>query len=406
MKSKVLYGLLSLAIAFGLWMYVVSTVSLESEETFYNVPVVFSNEAILNDNGLMVVSDEQPTVSLSLKGNRSDLNNLKSSDITVLADLSKIEGTGEKQIRYSVAFPGNKNFQILNQRPQEITLTIAEWATKEVEVCLSYVGTTPPEYIADTDGVEFDYEKVTITGPKEVVDQITQAVIEVNLENQVQTIIQTCRYTLCDSEGKPVDAETVQTSVAEIQMSLRILKVKEVQLLLEVTYGGGATKENTVIKVDPLTIKVAGSEKLLEGLDSVTLGTFNLADIAEGIDQTYPINLPEGIENVSGVTEASVSIQFPGLKSKVLTITKILANNNSNVAVALTTQKLEITVRGTQAQIDALKEQDLDARIDCTNAELGEGKFKAQIFVDTKYDTVGVVGTYYVYATLSQRGGG
>ena len=404
MKSKILYAILSLLIAFGLWAYVITVENPESEDTFYNIPVVLGNESILNDNGLMVLSDEEPTVTLKLKGNRSDLSNLKNSDITVLADLSKVDGVGEKKLSYSVTFPGSTSFEIVDQSPREIFVNIAEWVSKEVDVVVSYEGSTPPEYIADTDGIELDNQKVTITGPKETVDQITQAVIAVNLEGQNQTISQSYRYTLCNEAGEPVDAGAVQTSVAEIQMTLRILRVKEVALLLEVTYGGGATEKTTQITIDPLTIKVAGSEKLLESLNSITLGAVNLAELLEDKDFTFPINLPEGIENISGVTEASVSIKFPGLKVKTLKVSRILASSSSSTQVTLATKVLEITVRGAAEQIDAMDEQDLYARVDCTDAEMGEGKFKAQIFIGTEFDTVGVVGTYYVYATLVQRG--
>ena len=403
MKSKICYALLSLLIAFGLWVYVITVVTPESESIFYNIPVAFSNEAILNDNGLMVLADDQPTVTLKLKGNRSDLNNLKNSDITLLADLSKIDGVGNKRLSYSVAFPGNQAFEIIDQSPQEIVVDVAQWLSKEVDVVLSYEGSTPPEYIADTDGVELDNRSVIITGPKETVDQISQAVINVNLEGQNQTITQSCRYTLCNEAGEPVNAEDVQTSVAEIQMTLRILRVKEVALLLELTYGGGATEKTTEIKIDPLTIKVAGSEKLLEDLNNITLGAVNLSELLEDTELTFPINLPEGVENISGVTEATVSIKFPELKVKTLKVSRILASGSTNTQVALATKVLEITVRGSAEQIDAMDEQDVYARVDCSDAELGEGKFKAQIVIGTEFSTVGVVGTYYVYATLTQK---
>lgn len=407
MKSKILHMLLALAIAFALWVYVITVVSPESEDTFYNVPVVLNNESVLNDNGLMVVSNGEPKIALKLKGNRSDLNNLKSSDITVIADLSRIDGPGEKQLNYSVSYPGSMSFEILNQEPQEITLTIAEWATKEVDVNVVYQGSTPPEYIADTDGVELDYQKITVTGPKEVVDEITQAVIDVNLENVTQTITQSYAVTLCDEEGQPVDAATVEVNAPEVQMTLRILQVKEVQLKLDVSYGGGATEQTSNVSVDPLTIKVAGSEKLLEGLDSLTLGAVNLAELMEDSTLTFPINLPEGVENLSGVNEATVDVKFPNLKVKTLSVSAILMRNvPTGMNVQMTTKVLEVKVRGTEAQINAITDKDLTVRVDFTDAELGEGKFKAEILVNTEFNTVGVVGTYYVYATLTATGGG
>ena len=71
MKNKVLGVLLSLVIAFGLWLYVVTVVSPGSDETYYNIPVTLQNENILKERGLMLTSD-YPTVSLRLEGNRTD----------------------------------------------------------------------------------------------------------------------------------------------------------------------------------------------------------------------------------------------------------------------------------------------------------------------------------------------
>lgn len=403
MKSKILHLLLSLAIAFGLWAYVITVVNPESEEIFYNVPVVLNNETVLNENGLMILSKEAPTVTLKLKGNRSDLNNLKKSDITVIADLSKINEPGEKHLSYSISFPGT-NFEVVSQSPQNVSLDVALRASKEVDVVVRPLGSTPYNFIADLDDVELSHEKITITGPKDVVDQITQAVIEVDIDGKKETIIMKDRYTLCDANGDPVDAEHVQTNAAEVDVTLRILQVKELQLLLNVTYGGGATEQNTLIKIDPLTIKVAGSEKLLEGLDSLVLGSVNLAELLENTTLTFPINLPEGIENITGVNEANISIEFNGLAVKTLKISRINATSSAGMTVSLTTKVFEVTVRGTPEQIQKITEADLYAQIDCTGAEPGDGRFKAQIFIDTTFDTVGAVGVYYVHATVSAGG--
>ena len=403
MKSKFWHFLLSLAIAFGLWVYVINVVNPESEEIFYNVPVVLSNETVLNENGLMILSKDAPTVTLKLKGNRSDLNNLKKSDITVIADLSKINEAGEKHLTYTISFPG-RNFAVVSQSPQTVTLNVVPWASKDVDVVVKPLGSTPADFIADLDDVELSHEKITITGPKDVVEQITQAVIEVDIEGKKETIVQSGRYTLCDKDGKPVNAEYVQTNVAEIDMRLRILQVKELQLKLNVLYGGGATMQNTTIKIDPLTIKVAGSEKLLASMSELVLDTVNLAEILGNKTLTYAINLPEGVENITGVNEVTVTVEFKGLETKVLKISQITATSSSGMTVSLTTKVFEVTVRGTPEQIQSITESNLRAQIDCTGAEPGDGRFKAQIFIDTAFDTVGAVGTYYVHATVSTGG--
>ena len=88
MKSNFVRLALAVLISFALWLYVISVVSPESEETFYDIPVSYQND-ILEERGLMIVS-ETPTVTLKLKGNRSDLNELNANNITILVDLAAI----------------------------------------------------------------------------------------------------------------------------------------------------------------------------------------------------------------------------------------------------------------------------------------------------------------------------
>lgn len=405
MKNKIIYALLAAAIAFGLWLYVITVVNPEAEQPFYDVPVVMSNESVLKDKGLMIATDTQPTVTLVLKGNRTDLNNLKKSDITLLADLSRINTAGYQNISYSIGFPGgfsDNAFEVLSHTPDKVALSIVEWGAKEVDITVNYVGSVELDYIVDKDGIQLDYEKVTITGPRSVIDQITQARIDVDLNGRDQTFNESFRYTLCDAEGEPVDAAQVKTNVAEVNMTLRIQRVKEISLLLDVKYGGGATPQTATVKIDPETIKVAGSEALLEGLDNLMLGTVNLADITEDTTLTFPINLTEGLTNLSGQTEATVTITFPDLEVKTLSVNRIqVVNVPSGMRVNVGTQVCSVTVRGPKAQIDAITEAHLTVRVDLTNVELGENMYAAYVYVDGAFPGVGVLGTYNILVRAS-----
>lgn len=409
MKNKAIYALLAAVIAFGLWLYVITVVDPEAEQPFYDVPVVLSNESVLKDKGLMIATDTQPTVTLVLKGNRTDLNKLKKSDITLLTDLSRINTAGNQNISYSISFPGefaDNAFEVLSHAPDKVALSIVEWGSKEVDVAVNYIGSVALEYIVDKEGVQLDYEKVTITGPKDVIDQITQARVDVELSGRDQTFSESFRYTLCDAQGEPVDAAQVKTNVAEVNMTLRIQRVKEVNLLLDVKYGGGATLQTSTIQIEPKTIKVAGSETLLEGLDSLVLGSVNLADITEDTTLTLPITLTEGLTNLSGQTEATVTIAFPDLEVKTLSVNKIqVVNVPSGMKVNVGTQVCSVTVRGPKAQIDAITEKHLTVRVDMANVELGENMYAAHVYVDGAFPGVGVLGSYNILVRVSAVGG-
>ena len=103
MKNKIGTAILALVVSFGLWLYVITVVSPGSEQTYYNIPVVFSGSSLLESRGLMMVSDQNVKMDLTLSGNRTDLNKLSNANITILADLSGITAPGEYKIYYSVA---------------------------------------------------------------------------------------------------------------------------------------------------------------------------------------------------------------------------------------------------------------------------------------------------------------
>lgn len=404
MKRNVIRLLLSFLIAFSIWVYVVTVVSPESEDTFYNVPVVLNNESVLIDKGLMITSETEPSVTLRLRGNRNDLNNLKNSDITVVADLSKINEDGVQELNYSVSING---FEIMSQYPEKITLEVTEWSSKDVPVNVVYGGTLDTDYIALKDEVVLDYQSVTLTGPKSVVDQITQAVINIDLDSYQETISQSFRYTLCNEAGEPVDAATIKTNVAEVNVLLKIQKVTEVKLVLDVTYGGGATAQTTTITMSDEVIKIYGSEKLLEGLDSITVGSINLADYAENTVLIFPIKLPEGIENLTGVTEVTVEISFPELSTKVLNVdTFFVSGLPAGMTYEVGAKLVAVTVRGSKELIESITEDNVSLIIDLTNGEPGEDLYKAQVLFDTGYDGVGAIGSYTVLVTLTEQAGG
>lgn len=404
--KRILHILLSFLIAFGIWVYVVTVVSPESESTFYNIPVVLTNESVLLDKGLMITSDNDPTVTLQLRGNRTDLNNLKNSDITVVADLSKIHAAGEQILNFNVSFTGGNAFEIVSQSPRNVTLKIAEWSTKKVPVQVDYSGTLGLDYIAFKDELVLDNDHVTITGPKEVVDRVATAKITVDLEGQTESVSQSYRYTLCDESGAPVDAASITTNLAEVAVNLKIQRVKEIQLVLDVTYGGGANQSNTLLVLSQQVIKVCGSSKALEGLDSITIGSVNLSKIPEDTVMTFPIVLPEGIENLSGITEVEADISFPGLNTKVLQVERIFVTGlPAGMKYDIGAKVVSVTVRGPQELLEQMTAENVSVLINLAEAVLGENLYKAQILLDDAFSQVGIIDSYSVLVTLTESTG-
>lgn len=399
MKEKILYLLISVVIAFGLWSYVITTDSPEWEETYYEIPVILKNESVLHGNGLMLGDGKIPTVTLRLKGNRSDLVNLNKSDITLVADLSRIYESGKQSVSYTIAFPGDipdNSVEILEKTPKEIQLTIMERRTKDVDIELVYNGSVPEGFRTDKENVTLDRDAIRVVGPAAVVDRIACAQIQVDLEGQTGTINSTYRYVLLDREGKEVDSSQLTVDAEEVELTLKIQRYKEIKLLLNVIPGGGASESNTHIQPDMQTIQVSGSQQLLDSLGDTLEFEIRLGEITDNTTKQFEIKLPEGVENLTGKSILTVDIIFPELVTRTFQVTNLRTKNvPAGMTAELLTQALTVTIRGAAAQVRALNADDLSVIVDMSGAELGTDSYRAT--VDTgRFISIGAVGSYSV----------
>lgn len=403
---KIIYALISVAIALGLWTYVVTVVNPESEETFWDIPVVLQNESELHNRGLMIVSDDIPKVTLKLRGNRTDLVNLNRNNITLTADLSRIYDVGQQLVSYNISYPGNipnNAFEVLSQNPKLITLTVAERLSKQVPIRVVYEGSVPDNYRTDKENLVLDYQYVQVTGPAEVVSQISYAKVLVNLNGRTESVNEKFSYTLFTESGEEVPTEYLTTDISEVNLALKIQFYKDIQLVVNVIPGGGATLDNTVIQMDMDTIQIAGDKKKLEGMEVLVLGEIFLGEEPTDTTKEFEIILPEGVDNLTGKDKVNVTIEFQNLVSKTFDVTNIVKTAvPETMEVTILTKAMKITVRGPKTQIEQMKASDLTVQVDFSEAEAGTDTYKAVVLVDSeKFAAVGAVGTYSVDAKVT-----
>ncbi len=406
MKSKIGPLLLSVIVAFGLWLYVITVEQPESETTYYDIPVVLQNESVLAERGLMIVS-EKPTVTLHLAGTRTNLNKLNESNINVIANVSSIVTAGTHELTYNVAFPGSVpsgSITRQNSDPDMVTVKVENKITKQIEVVPDYMDTAVPEgMIAKKENLLLDYPTIEVSGPESVMNNITQAVIQVNLNDQTQTIVGDYTYTLCNDAGEPVDSQWVTTNVESVNLTLEIHRIKEIQLQVKVIDGGGATNATSVIDIQPKTILVSGADAQLAKLDALELGMLDLGTLEAATTLSFDIVLPEGITNETGLSTAQVEVKFPNLRTVNFGITNIeLINVPEGLEAALVTQILEMKFRGPVAVMERITADDVVVKVDLTNAKVGTDKYTVQITFKEGFSGVGALNSYTAMVTLTE----
>lgn len=405
-KNKVYSVVLSIVVAFGLWLYVVTNVSQEDDVTFYNIPVVLEGESALSEENLMITGRSPQVVSVNLFGKRSDLNKINNGNLTAKVNLSKIEEPGEDiALPYTISYPDNvsaNDFTEESRNPPYIYLDVDYRRTKEVPVELRWRGVRSEDYIYDTENAVMDYPAITVIGPASVADQIHHAEIEIDLTEQVKSISDSFRYTLCDSLGNAVDAEQITTNVEEVHLDVPIQRIKEVELAVDVIYGGGANESNTKVSIEPQSLRLSGGDAVLaEFGDVYTVATLNLADIERSESFTYTLTLPEGITNQTGVNEVTVVVKYTGLITREFTLDTFESINvPAGMEAEIINASLTVKVRGPAEEINNLTGEDIKAIVDFTNAEAGTATYKATIVFGEEFPNVGALKTHSVSATV------
>jgi hypothetical protein len=356
----------------------------------------------------MITSNTDRTVTLKLNGNRSDLNKLKSSDITVLVDLTRIYEAGEKSLSYDISFPGNVQnnaIEVVSRKPDNVKLTVAEWATKEIPVEIETTGTPAEGYIIDEANVSASPKSVDISGPKELIDQIAMGKITANMDGAKESFEQRQKLTLCDSQGKPIDTDLSDVLVGDhmILVKVPVLMEKEIRLNLPIIYDGIRTQDDVKVKMSFETITVTGSPAVVSKMkDVIDLEPLNLNEIDESTTLIRTYTLPNDVISSEKDNTVIVNLTVSKVDRKTITI----ANDQIEIKgipdgyEAASYKTLSITLRG---EVDALKgfsNNSIRVTVDLNGAtDSGNYPVTIELLAAQK---VCVLGEYQVFIILNE----
>lgn len=401
-KNKLLVLLCAFLVSIGLWLYVVSYVSVGDDISLNNVPVSLMNQDDLSEKELMLLPLQDSTIDLQLFGNRADLWKLTRDNVSITVDLSTIAEAGTYNLRYTVVFPDAvDNVTVRGGSPERLPVEVVEYAENSVPVVVTYTGELAEGLLLDRENAQLDFESVLVSGPKDVVEKIAAASISVDRTGLTETLDYSSRYTLVDENGDPVDSQLITTNTAEIHLYLPVEHIKEIPLKVDLIPGGGAGEKDTTVNIEPKSIILSGSEAALEKIDEIVLGTIDLATVKGNVTTPYPIQIPDGLRNQSGVTQAEVSIKFQGLSKKTFTIdTFQAANLPEGLEPTIITKQVEITLRGPSAEIANLTAADIVVTADYKNQDAGTVTVPLTISVKGNAN-IGALEKYNITVTLA-----
>lgn len=394
--------ILSLLISMVLWLLVVQYINPEDTRRIDNIKIQLNMEdSVPAGEGLVLVTDFNESMSLTYTASRDVIAVLNTDKITAYVDLSNATSSGEYSFPVKVD-TGGQNITIVDQSLKNVTLKFEKSATAQVKINVNIQGNVKEGYIKN-DPVCVP-SVLNIEGPESKISQIVAAEVTVEDSEYSQTMVYSCDYKFVDAQGNEISKDFITTDYEKVDVSVTVLKTKMLPITATIINSSGGYDNNfAVLSIDPGTINVAGSEEVLDTMNSYDLGTIDVADKTENFEQTYVVSLQNGIKNIDEISSVKVSVDFGDIRTKTIRFSNFSVENAAEGQnINVTDKYIDVTFRGIASDIAQLKESDVTIVIDCQNKPQTKGVNSMPIYAVIPGDyKIGVVGKYYVMADVS-----
>lgn len=300
-------GLKIIAVIFAafLWLIVVNLDNPVSTQTFSEIPVTIINEDIILSAGdtYQVLGEEK--VSVVVSATRQVRQKLTKEDIVATADIKEMDtSTGLVPIKISIPNYAGK-YESAEAAPRNLQIQ-REKSGKKV---LSLTVSTGDSKVRDgyiLGDMTVNPDKVTITGPESILDQIDRAVALIDVEGLAKDSEETAKLGLYDISGNPISQTRLGNNLGEggITVSVEVLKIKSVPISLSVSGTPAEGYKYTGYSSEPETVQIYGEKDVVDKIEEIDVPVIDVSGASQPIQKSVKISeyLPEGVQLVDEKT--------------------------------------------------------------------------------------------------------
>ncbi len=395
-RYNIPFWILSFVLAVILWLYVTAMSDSETYKEISGIrPKFIGVETLLAEQDLEIIAGLDTTVSLTLRGRRTDLALCNENNIELTVNVADITNVGRSNLTYTEKLPVSGP-TIVARSNSYIGLVTDRLISRDLRVEAILDGCTfAPNYLLTKS--ELSPESVRVRGPSATLNKLSHIAVYPQKQDIDRTVTLPLPFAVIDTEGNAVPQDDLTFDTEDILLTLRVSMRKEVALAINIVEGGGALARNAIYTISPETVQLIGDPAVLEGINTIVLGNIDLAQVVQETRQSFPIVIPNNTENLSGVQNADVTVEIRGLETarhNVDNITIVGARPPTGYEAKLVTQMLQILIRGPKESVDLVPVHNIRVVADLTDVILSPGNLvtvTARVYIDG-YADVGAVG--------------
>ncbi|MBQ8209322.1 MAG: hypothetical protein IJZ35_01915 [Clostridia bacterium] len=296
--------LISLIIAFFIWVAVAMYKSPEESYTIYNVPITISTEnSIVSQKGYTNFWQSDEKIDVTVTGPRYLVTALTADDLLVSANLNTVDSAGISELDLKVSLKENST-EITISEMSKTTIEVYFDVESEKEFDIVIDSNQIPEHIAqdyDFESAELTVSTVALKGPETEINKIVSVVANPKFPAELMYATQTLEVDLSLEGASAADTVSVNeyvNKVDEVDYFVKVNISRTAQLVPDVAFTGNKMND-VIVEYDVEQIGVKIDTEYEPVADKLTLLTLDYQAIEAG-EHKYRVKLADVLP--SGVT--------------------------------------------------------------------------------------------------------
>lgn len=386
-------------------------------EIVYNVPVEIALEGTYAESsGYQAMSQSFETVTVYLTGNRGELGNISTEDLKAVASAENVMYAMEYNLPLEIESLSDKEFEVTKIDPPTLTVSFDKIITKEITVNSEISGINSAEgYImAASEDIAVVPNKVSVTGPAAIVDEITHASVIIREDTILTntTDFKTNTIKLYNNSTEIIDEnEMLSYNKSDFTVHIPIYAQQTVKLDVRITNAPSSFdvekfKEKLEFSVDELVVAVA--DEMVVEREAMDIGTIDMREVVKDKVFTFTTDdfLPDNYQDWNDVKAITVKFPFEGYVDRPIHITNPsiqLINAPAQYDFKIVTSGVTPIFIGPEDKIEQLTYIDVIAQIDMLNTfDIEEGYCKLPVtFSIPAFDDVWCIGSEGVLSPMA-----
>ncbi|MBS5934600.1 MAG: hypothetical protein KIC94_17185 [Clostridiales bacterium] len=382
--------ILSLGLAALIWFIIVNIDDPAISRTF-RLSVEKRNEDVIASQGMCYEVLEGDAVTITVKGKRSVVEALTTSDFSAYADLSKLSRWNAVPIKVELTkyLTESDTPSITIGSVDTLIVSLEETETKQFKVSVVKKGTVEEGYCIGE--LKTKPNIIQVTGAKSQISKIDEVKVEIDVSNASENFTTSGVPKVYDADGKEINSSKMTFSTTEVKVVGTLLNTKTIPVDIEIQGNPLHGYRYISTEYEPKSVTIAGDRKALSTVSKIVI-PIDISGQYEDIETEINLEnyLPEGVILEEESLSVMVNIVIEKLQIKDFTFdTKDIQFKDLNDQLKFsyindtTSTELVIKIMGREEDLKNLKISDLNPYIDL------KGKNKPGSYViEVQFDTI------------------